>query len=258
MKGSLIEYKKQVFCVTLILLGLIMYIPLHAQSEAGSTLIDAFSGSVEITNNGISFVPTFSLGAPASILHVRLAKNRFSFEPEMRFALEGKPWSFLFWFRYKAIQRSKFNLRLGAHPALNFRTVTAVIQGESRELIESRRYLATEIVPSYKLSKKVQVGMYYLYARGFDDGLQNGHFLLANLAVNQISLSKEKKLYANIVPQIYYLNMDKADGFYTATFFTFGKQEFPFTLHSIVNIKLNSDIPSDPFVWNVTLRYSFR
>lgn len=48
----------------------------------------------------------------------------------MRFALEGKPWSFIFWLQYKAIEIERFSLRLGAHPALNFKTVNMVRNGQ--------------------------------------------------------------------------------------------------------------------------------
>jgi hypothetical protein len=49
--------------------------------------ISHFSGSVSVTNNGISIVPTFSLGKPAAIFMLSARKNRFSFDPDLRFSL---------------------------------------------------------------------------------------------------------------------------------------------------------------------------
>ena len=87
--------------------------------EEDQPFLDDFRGSASITHNGISLVPSFSLAEPAAIFDLKMTKGKFSFEPEMRFALEGKPWSFLFWFRYKAIKKERFSLRIGAHPAMN-------------------------------------------------------------------------------------------------------------------------------------------
>lgn len=127
-----------------------------------------------------------------------MTKGRSSFEPDMRFALEGKPWAFVFWYRYKAIEKERFSLRIGAHPALNFRTVNVIRNGVAEELLESRRYLAAEIVPSYKISEKVSVGMYYLRGQGFDDGLKTTNFLVLNSAFTNLYISE--KFYFNVSP----------------------------------------------------------
>jgi hypothetical protein len=231
---------------------------IFSQEEKSKTkIIDDISGSVSVTNNGISLVPTFSLGDPAAQFNLKLAKKNFSFEPEMRFALEGKPWSFLFWFRHQTIKTEKFKMRLGIHPALNFRSVTVIENETERTLIESRRYLAAEVVPSYKLSENISIGMYYLISKGFDDGLKNGHFLSLNMGFSNIPIAKNGAYYLNITPQIYYLNLDLIDGIYTSAFITLAKNEFPFSLQFIFNEKLNSNIVSKDFVWNISLAFTF-
>lgn len=53
------------------------------------------AGTVSVTNNGISIVPALSLDKPATIFNLSVG-NRFRFEPEFRFSMEGEPWSFLF------------------------------------------------------------------------------------------------------------------------------------------------------------------
>ena len=80
------------------------------------------SGAVSVTNNGISIVPSFSLGKPAVQFNMYMVKKRLSFEPDIRFSLKGKPWSMLFWGRYKVVTSNKFNMNVGAHLGLNFRT----------------------------------------------------------------------------------------------------------------------------------------
>jgi hypothetical protein len=53
-------------------------------------------GAVTVTNNGISLIPNFTLGKPAAIFDLSVGGKKLSFEPQFRFALEGKPWSFIF------------------------------------------------------------------------------------------------------------------------------------------------------------------
>ena len=49
-------------------------------------ILDDFRGTASITNNGISLVPSFSLGDPALLFDLKFTKGRLSFEPDMRFA----------------------------------------------------------------------------------------------------------------------------------------------------------------------------
>ncbi|MDX9776680.1 MAG: hypothetical protein RBT40_12165, partial [Petrimonas sp.] len=69
-----------------------------------------FATTITVTTKGISTIPNLTLGKPAAIFDMILGKKRLSFEPKFRFALDGKPWSFQFWWRYKLIQKEKFNL----------------------------------------------------------------------------------------------------------------------------------------------------
>jgi len=40
----------------------------------------------------------FTLGKPAAIFDLSVGNERLAFEPQFRFSLEGKPWSFIFGF----------------------------------------------------------------------------------------------------------------------------------------------------------------
>ncbi|MFX0557471.1 hypothetical protein ACOCEA_11780 [Maribacter sp. CXY002] len=238
------------------ILFLVFALPFYLQSQEKEPFLDDFRGTASVTHNGISLVPSFSLGEPAAIFDLKMTKGRFSFEPEMRFALEGKPWSFLFWFRYKAVQKKRFTLRLGAHPAMNFRTVNILRDGQAEELIETRRYIAAEIVPNYKVSDKVSVGMYYLRGQGFDEGIKQSNFLVLNASFTNLFISE--KLYLNVSPQVYYLTLDDDQGYYAVAFITLAKKDFPISISSILNKAIDTQIaPEDDFIWNVSLNYSF-
>ena len=215
-----------------------------------------FSGSVSVTHNGLSFIPTFSLEKPAAIFNLSMGR-RVRFEPEMRFGLDGKPWSFLFWWRYNLPTTGKFSLRLGAHPAMNFKSQTVTLNGTQQKAIITRRYLAGELATAYTFSKKLSTGVYYLYSRGLDPGsAKNGQFLAVNCSVSHLRLFSD--WYLKLIPQLYYLKLDQQQGYFVTSSFSIAKPGFPFSLGAIINKRLQADIAgSRDFVWNTTLIYSF-
>lgn len=216
-----------------------------------------FGGAVLVTNNGISLLPTLSLGKPAAIFDLYMGKRKLSFEPEFRFSLEGKPWSFIFWWRYKLLTTDKFRIGIGAHPAVVFRTEYVIRNGDSINITAGRRYLATEVVPNYFLSKNISTGMYYLYSHGIDEGTTgNTHFLTLNSSFSNIKLSKQ--LYMRFTPQVYYLKLDEQDGFYFTASMTVAKRNFPLSVSAIINKTIDTHITvGKDFVWNASLVYSF-
>ncbi len=227
-----------------------------AQKTDSTQVASHFSGAVSVTHNGISLIPSFSLGKPAAIFDMAVGKRRLSFEPQFRFALAGKPWSFLFWWRYKLFKNSKLSISIGAHPALNFKTESFSTGGATREIIISRRYLAGELAPNYLLTKHISVGLYYLYSHGFDQGARNTHFLTCNTSFSNLQIAKQ--FFLKVTPQIYYLKMDKQDGFYCSSTLTLSRKNFPFSISSIINKTIKTNIlASKDFIWNATLVYAF-
>jgi hypothetical protein len=212
-----------------------------------------FKGAVTVTNKGISLIATFTLGKPAVTFDLSMGRKRLFFEPQLRFALEGKPWSFLFWWRYKLIANNTVAITVGAHPAMNFKTEIHSLNGVSKKYIVARRYLAGELVTNYLISKNVSAGFYYLYSRGFDYGSpKNTHFLTINTNLASIKLSNQ--IFARFTPQLYYFK----DGFYFTSTLALVKRNFPVTVQSIINKTIQSDVPgSQNFIWNVSLIYIF-
>lgn len=251
---SQMHIKKAVFFIMFVNLTHLSF----AQNGDSTKVTSHFSGAVTVTNNGISLIPTFSLGDPAAIFNLSMGKKKLSFEPEFRFALEGKPWSFLFWWRYKLLKTNKFHIRIGAHPALNFRTIPSLANGNGAadEMIITRRFLAGELAPSYTLSESVSIGAYYLYSYGFDATAKNTHFITLNCNFSNIKLGDQ--FYMKALPQFYYLKQDKQDGIFVTSTFSLSKRNFPLSIQTIMNKKIQSNITgSKDFVWNISLIYAF-
>ena len=244
--------------IGLLVFVFLMFTHLSFSQKTDSTKsIIHFSGSVSVTNNGISIVPSFSLDKPAVQFNLSMRKNRFSLEPDIRFSLAGKPWSFLFWGRYKLVTTDKFNMNVGTHLGLSFKTSLLPINGDTSITTIIRRYLAGELYPRVSLTKNISVGIYYLYSHGLDAGtIGNTHFITFNTNFSNIKITDQ--FFMRFNPQFYYLKLDAQDGFYITSTLAVTKKNFPLSVSSTFNKIINTNITgSKNFVWNVSLVYSF-
>ena len=242
--------------IVVLFLFLNSFVFTYAQTTDSPKTEYHFSGNISATNNGISVIPTFSLGKPAAIFNMSLGNQKLSFEPEFKASLEGKPWSLVLWWRYKFLNEDKFKLNVGAHPALSFKTVPAEVGGVQTDIIKVYRYLAEELSFSYFLTKDISIGSYYLYSHGIDLGsISNTHFITLNSSFSNIKLSNALSL--RFSPQIYYLKMDSKDGFFFSSALTLTKKNSPISVSALVNKIIKTDINTKSFVWNATIAYSF-
>lgn len=216
------------------------------------------AGAATITNKGISLIPALTLGKPAAIFDVAIMGGALSFEPQFRFGLDGKPWSFIFWGRYRPLREGRFRLTIGAHPSLTFRTVTVSTGPEPRSAIVTRRYFAGDVYPSYFILKNLSVGPYYLYSHGLDpESFQHTHFVGAR--ANLTSLPMTDQLFIQFAPQLYYLWMDREEGVYVSSLLTLANRRLPVSISTLVNSPIKSSIAGGQhFLWNVSLIYSMR
>ena len=227
-----------------------------AQNSDSLRITKGFSGAITLTTKGLSTFPNLTLGKPAAIFDFSLGGEKLRFEPTLRFALEGKPWSFIFWFRYQVMKNEKFQLKLGAHPAYSFKTITITENGNTHEILRVQQFLAGEAAPVFFLTKNISAGPYYIYARGISEGaVKNSNFISVRANFSNISLGE--KYFLKLFAQAYFLKLDEQDGFYVNSALSLNRRNFPFSISSTVNQKLNSTIPGDDFLWNINLTYSF-
>ncbi len=227
-----------------------------SQRNDSTKIIQHFSGAASVTNNGISLVPSFSLEKPAVMAIMSLGGERFSFDPDIRFGLDGKPWTFLFWARYKLFTKGRFRINTGAHLGMNFRTTTLSMNGVPTENIVVRRYLAGELAPSYFVAKNISIGTYYLYSRGIDNGaVRNTHFITLNSNFSHLPITQN--FYLRLNPQFFYLAQDGREGYYVTSLLALAKNNFPLSVSYLINKKLRSDIPGKDFISSLSLIYSF-
>ena len=262
LKCLLFQVRPKVFApawrrMAFVVIFIVISLSCHSQKADSIKRVTHFSGSVNVTNNGISLVPNFSLGKPAVIVNLSAGNGRLSFDPDIRFSLSAKPWTMLFWLRYKAVNSGRFRLRTGAHLGLNYKISSVPIGGDNVEANIVRRYLAAEVVPQYLINEKIRAGLYYLYSYGLDAGtVGNTHFLVFNTSFSDIKISKQ--LVARFTPQVYYLKQDARQGTYFTSSLNIGKKDFPLSIEGFINQRLGGNIlGSKNFTWSASLIYTF-
>lgn len=217
-----------------------------------------FSGSIGLTTNGFSIIPTFSLNSPATMLNLAWKKKKLSFEPDIRLVPNLSKGSLIWWLRYQAIQKPKWGLRTGAHPAFSLIRREDVTSGTSKEITEMLRFLAFEVVPHYKISPHLEVSAMYLEGHGLQKhGPQTSRVVFLNTAMTSIPLNRSG-LHFGLFPTFFYLNVDGNQGTYLSGTARISHKNSPFGFQGTINQTLKSDIPNNQnFMWNVTLTYHF-
>ena len=227
-----------------------------AQNVDSTKPVSHFSGVITATNNGVSLLPNFTLGRPALLFDLSVGKGKLSFDPMFRFAMDGKPWGFIFWFHYKLISTPKLSMSVGAHPSFVFKNTPVITNGVTSNNFTVQRYFAAEITPTYSLRKNMAIGIHYLASHGLDkNGIQYTHFIAVKAVLSNIKLVKDYSL--TLIPQSYYLKMDKNEGTYVNGIIVLSKKKLPFTISSIMSKSINTEIAGKDFVWNVAINYNF-
>lgn len=229
----------------------------NANAQDNQNNMNHFRGNISVTNNGLSLIPAFSLNRPAAIFELSLGGERLSFDPEMRFALDGRPWSFIFWWRYKIIKSEKFRLHLGAHPAFIFENkMVDDGNGNMIQSMEGKRFLAGEISPRYFFNEKTSVSFLYLAGRSLGKvPYALNQFVALGSQFTKIPIAE--KYFFNASPQVFYLKMNEKNGYFTSSSFVVGKKDLPVSLGSTISRKIVSEIDVNDWIWNVSLIYSF-
>lgn len=212
-------------------------------------------GNLNITDNGLSLFPNLSLGKPATIINLAVGNSKLAFEPELRWGLNGKPWSYIFWFRYR-FNTPKFQLRVGAHPAYILNEQQVQISNGPETRFIATRYFAAEVSPMLKISPKVQVAVHLLRGVASDDyGVPFSNFISLQPRFMQLGLGKN--FYFDFFPQVFFLQLDNVSGTYFSETLTFNKRDFPIYLSHTMTYAIKSNISGDPFVSSFGLNIRF-
>jgi hypothetical protein len=207
-----------------------------------------------INTNGISSIPSFSLGEPAVIAAPSFTKGRFNYEPVLAYDLDIQPWFIDNWFRYKIIERPKFEFRTG----VNFSMYFSDYKLPDETILQGQRYWAAEFTAIFKPSDRSFISAAYWNDRGQDPGTIKGHFLSLMGERSQIALGRSFLIALNL--HLFYINYDgNNDGLFISPKVTSSLRNLPFALffHGIQTITSNIT-PFPGFYWNLGFSYTLK
>ncbi|HUX96987.1 MAG TPA: hypothetical protein VMV47_14725 [Bacteroidales bacterium] len=205
-----------------------------------------------INTNGISSIPSFSLGAPAVIVAPTFTKGRLNYEPVLAYDMDIQPWFVDNWLRYKIVDRPKFEFRTG----LNFSMYFSDYKLPDETILQGQRYWAAEFTAIYKPSARSFISGAYWNDRGQDMGTITGHYLALMAERSEIGIGKSFLLAVNL--HLFYINYTASnDGLFISPKLTASLNKKPLALffHGIQAISSNIS-PYPGFSWNLGLSYT--
>ncbi len=247
--------------MTLIRMAIVIILVLSVQRVAAqkdsSKDKPKLSGVVIITSNGISQIPAYSLDKPAISAFFNLKIKRFSYEPDINYGIDGRPWGMGNTFMYLIMDKKKLKFKAGVSLGLAFSYPEVLQGGKQVKVNKAERYLIVKIIPSYLFSKKSSLSLIYWNAHNLEkESIKLISFLSAVVSITNIRVSE--KFYCGFLPQVFYLKVDKEDGLFFSPTVRFGLNKFPLFFSSQVNTALITNISSNSGLkWNVALNYNF-
>ena len=240
------------FTLTKILFLLCLSFFAYAEIDSTKSPI-VIHGNLQLTNNGISPVPSFSLGKPALLTTLIVSKGRFSFNPEFNFDLEAKPWSVNTWVKYKLIQRGRFDFILGNNFSLFFKRNLPNPRNEEFQL---QRYQAFEFNAGFQLTSKRSLRLMYWKSQSLDGlGIKNGLFVMLVAQINDAYTGKLGRI--SFRPSAFVIdNTAPFTAYFISQITTFYPAKFPLNL-SFQTVHPLYSSPNSPFNWNLGLNLPF-
>jgi hypothetical protein len=215
-----------------------------------------FGVTVTVTTKGISSIPNLTFGKPAAIVYLSMGRT-IKFEPELRWGLNGKPWMFIFWFRYDLVNNDHFFVKLRVNPTVLFNTISVTTNNETSDMIKASRTLTLDLAPNWLLTRIFSIGPYWMYSYGVEkNAIKNTNLLGLRAVLANLKISDQYAL--RFSPMVYFLKMDQDHGYYLNATLALAKRNFPLSVSMLVNKTIKTEVPvGEDFLWNVSLVYSF-
>lgn len=239
--------------VSLCLVFLFLVATSYSRENADSTKAKLKAGvTFSLNSNGISSIPAFSLGDPAAMASVTLAKGRFSYDPTLAYGLDGKPWFIDNWFHFKLVNRPSFELRTG----MNISSFFTHYKLPEETVLKGERYFAFELAGIYKFNPGTSLSLAYWSDNGQEQESLKGHFI--DLILDKTDIPLGKQVLAAVNLQLFYIDYtDKNDGLFIAPRISAGLRNIPLSLFFQAIQPITSNMtPSPEFQWNVGLAYT--
>ena len=228
--------------------------PLSSMERADSSKTSLiFYGNVSLNSDGMAPIPSFSLGKPALTGTFSLQKRRFSYDPQVAFGLDMRPWIIDNWVHYRLIFKPKFELRTG----LDFSMFFSKYDAGDYEILQGQQYLTFEIAGICKFTPTSTLSLMYWSDNGQGPGTITGSFYNIVYDRTEIRIGEAMSFSGSI--QLFYIGYTGSnDGFFVAPRFGSSVRNVPLSLFFQATQAITSNIEPFPgFRWNVGLAYLF-
>lgn len=234
-------------------LGVTTFVLAKEKSDSISLPWD-FSGAVGLNSNGIAPVPSFALGEPAYSLSLSVKKNRFSYDPQISYSWDFKPWIIDNWFHYKIVDNPQFELRTGINVSMFF----SKYKTPDETLWHGQRYNTLELAGIFKPTKTSWFGLMLWYDKGWDTGAVSGYFI--DLVADKSDIAFGKHILMAINVQLFYIDYtDYNDGIFISPRITLSTRKHQaFSLfYQGIHPLITNIVPDPNFQWNIGIQYAF-
>lgn len=222
-----------------------------------------FSGDINLNNNGVSWVPLFTLGKPSLIANFSIGSNRLSINPSFRYQLEGLlPWSIDIYWNYKFLDKEKLKIDIGGFlPGTTFQDFTY-----KKNEIESKiltPWVTAMINPKITFSINESFGLRFSYFIGVplkivdkENQFKSGEIFFIQPQLKKFGLNDNLNLVWK--PEIYYLKLDDKSGIFSAQTLTVNINNSPISFSSVISKSIDiGTLSGNKFDWNIGINYSF-
>jgi hypothetical protein len=236
------------------LLLFIAIMPLYSMEKADSTKAKFIvNGNLSLNSNGIAPIPAFSLGKPALIAALTVQKKRFSFDPQIAYGLDMRPWIIDMWTHYRLIYKPKFELRVGVDFSMFFGEYDA----GDYNILQGQQYITFELAGIYRFTPKSILTLMYWSDNGQDHGTITGNYYNIIYDRNDIEIG-EKVLFSACLQLFYVGYTGNNDGLFVSPKIATSVKKLPLSLFFQAIQPLTSNIEPYPcFSWNTGLAYIF-
>ena len=211
------------------------------------------SGEISLNSNGIAPIPSFALGKPAISANLSLTKNRFSYDPQLSYGLDFKPWIIDNWFHYKLIDNPEFELKTGFNISMFF----SEYETPDETIWQGQRYSTLALDGKYKLTQTSSIGLMFWYDFGLDPGTITGYYI--NLVADKSDIRIGKHLLMAVNVQAFVVDYtSNNDGLFISPKLSFSTPHVPvFIFYQGIHPIASNLSPYPSYQWNVAIGYSF-
>lgn len=163
-----------------------------------------FSGVIQVTNNGISLVPAFSLDQPALLAFLDVSKKRFSYSPQFSYNYNARPWFMNQWLRYRLVEGKKIDFRTSVGYAFLYKTTEELNAGSANEIIKIDRNVISELLLTYKMTSNNSLSLSHLHGTPTSSYGITLDLLTLGATLGGIRLGKQFEM--TVSPSVFYLN----------------------------------------------------